>query len=110
MPISSEGCCGTSGASDNKVTCPCKYIGERLSYSTNTGRCTEINKFECDWVDYKRQHGPANTCEYERSSSDSSVDKNVWTWTVRNLISIKIAMCTHNILMSSHITISFKYK
>ena len=86
MSIASEGCCGTSGANDNTVTRPCKYFDERLTYNSNTERCAEENKFECDWDAYKTGGaGKAIICNYERSQSDTQLHNNVWTWTVRKL-------------------------
>ena len=82
MPIATEGCCGTVGTNNNKITRPCRYMGQRLNYDSNAARCAETNGFGCDFVDYFHNDGHANICEYERQSSDSNVRSNVWTWTV----------------------------
>mmetsp|Transcript_11918 Transcript_11918/g.17633 ORF Transcript_11918/g.17633 Transcript_11918/m.17633 type:complete len:271 (-) Transcript_11918:1781-2593(-) len=80
MPVATESCCGLNTNNPTKVHVGCEYLGELVSYNSNTQRCSSITGANvCD--DSGVDTNSCGECCCQVSISNSSPKDNLFLWT-----------------------------
>ena len=104
MAVASPTCCNLPFddriVEDWSVT-PCRYIGDRVTYDSNSAICTSLGGFACDPVRTAWGDSGYTDCLSEREASQTNNYDNTWHWTTESC-KIQVKILSNGLLAVVH--------
>lgn len=104
MAVASPTCCDLPFdgriVEDVSVT-PCRYIGDRVTYSSNEAICSSLGGYACDPKRTAQGDSGYNDCLSERKATQSRHHDNTWYWTTETC-GIQVKVLSNGLLAVVH--------